>query len=248
MLIVDPPQVWDTVDHSIHGLRASGVSSPNVIGYFPKVIASRAGDSVPRVVGGALAGLICKLDRTQGPWEDLDQPGFGLDRKMQPACTLSVEQAQQLVRLGLNVIVGNSSGRASVCGSVTMGFSKQLERVFASLTVRRLCLSITNNIERAIRWAVFERNEAQVAERIHAQVHAYMSGLADCGAFSDDKFLVQCDAGLHSNPVDPHRGVTVLLAFRPAGCDESVALTLHQTVDGCRVAPTAFAPVIAQVA
>jgi hypothetical protein len=138
MLIVDPPQVWDTVDHAIHGLRASGVSSPNVIGYFPKVIASRAGDSVPRVVGGALAGLICKLDRTQGPWEDLDQPGFGLDRKMQPACTLSVEQAQQLVRLGLNVIVGNSSGRASVCGSVTMGFSKQLERVFASLTVRRL--------------------------------------------------------------------------------------------------------------
>jgi phage tail sheath protein FI len=129
-----------------------------------------------------------------------------------------------------------------------MGYSRQLERVFANLTVRRLCLSITNDVEHAIRWAVFERNETRVAERIHAQVHAYMSALADSGAFSDDNFLIQCDAGLHANPVDPHRGVTVLLAFRPAGSDETVALTLHQTVTGCRVAPTAFAPVIAQVA
>lgn len=248
MLIVDPPQAWDTVDAALEGLRSGGLSSPNVLGYFPRVVANHSDDRMPRVAGGAIAGLLCKLDRLQGPWEDLDQPGFGLDRKLVPACDLSVEQAQSLVRRGMNVIVNDSSGRATVCGSVTMGYSKQPDRVFASLTVRRLCLSITNDIEHAIRWAVFERNETRVAERIHAQVHAYMSALADSGAFSDNHFLVQCDAGLHSNPVDPHRGVTVLLAFRPAGSDETVALTLHQTVSGCRVAPTAFAPVVAEVA
>jgi phage tail sheath protein FI len=248
MLIMDPPHTWDSVEAAVDGLQSSGITSPNVFGYFPRVVATNSEDATPRVAGGAIAGLLCKLDRQQGPWEDLDQPGLGIDRKLVPACELSTEQAQVLVRRGLNVIVGNSSGRATVCGSVTMGYSKQLERVFANLTVRRLCLSITNDVEHAIRWAVFERNETRVAERIHSQVHAYMSGLADSGAFSDDNFLIQCDAGLHANPVDPHRGVTVLLAFRPAGSDETVALTLHQTVTGCRVAPTAFAPVIAQVA
>jgi hypothetical protein len=248
MLIMDPPQVWDSFETAIEGLRSDEISSPNIIGYFPRVVATNSDDAAPRVVGGAIAGLLCKLDRLQGSWEDLDQPGFGFDRKLVPTCELSTAQAQALVRRGVNVIVDNSSGRATLCGSVTMGFSKQLERVFANLTVRRLCLSITSDVEHAIRWAVFERNETRVAERIHAQVHAYMSALTDSGAFSDDNFLVQCDAGLHSNPVDPHRGVTVLLAFRPAGSDETVALTLHQTVTGCRVAPTAFAPVIAQVA
>ncbi|MDH4048359.1 MAG: hypothetical protein OEW68_07180 [Gammaproteobacteria bacterium] len=248
MFILDPPQTWQTVDDAIGGLRASGLSSPNVIAYFPRVIGANEDECSPRVAGGAMAGLLCKLDRLQGPWEDLDQPGFGFERKLAPAVELTIEQAQALVRCGLNVIVGNSTGRAELCGSVTLGYSNQLDRTFSSLTVRRLCLSITNDVERAIRWAVFERNEARVAERIHAQVHAYMSALADAGAFSDDNFLVQCDAGLHSQPVDPHRGVTVLLAFRPAGSDEMVALTLHQTVAGCRVAPTAFAPAFANVA
>ena len=37
-------------------------------------------------------------------------------------------------------------------------------------------------------------------------------------------------------------GITILLAFHPTGSSESVSLTLHQTIDGCRVASTAFAP------
>jgi hypothetical protein len=48
--------------------------------------------------------------------------------------------------------------------------------------------------------------------------------------------------------MDPHRGVTVLLAFQPQGSDEIVSLTLHQSVSGFRVATTAFAPVIAACA
>jgi phage tail sheath protein FI len=252
MLIMDPPQSWTSVDDAINGSRAGGVSSPNVIGYFPRLIATRDADRMPRVAGGAIAGLLCKLDRLQGPWEELDQHGFGFDRKLAPACELSIGQAQMLVRQGINVITGNIAGHAMLCGSVTLGFGSQPDRIFASLPVRRLCLAITNDIERAIRWAVFERNEKRVAERIHAQVHAYMSALADIGAFADDNFLVQCDAGPHLHPVDLRRGATVLLSFRPAGSDDTVGLTLHQTVAGCRVAPTAFAPAsalaIAQVA
>jgi phage tail sheath protein FI len=244
LFIMDPPQAWNTVDNAIAGLARSDISSPNVLAYFPRVIVDGDEDSTPRVAGAAIAGLLCRLDRQHGPWEDLDQPGFGFDKRFVPECELSISQAKSLVRRGVNVISSTGSGRAMLCGSVTTRYGRQLERSFAILSARRLCLSITNHIERAIRWSVFEPNETRVAERIQGQVHAYMSALADQGAFADDSFMVQCDARLRTSPADPYRGVAVLLAFRPAGCDEPAALTLHQTVSGCRVARTAFAPAL----
>ena len=39
----------------------------------------------------------------------------------------------------------------------------------------------------------------------------------------------------------PH-GVTILLSFHPASCDQRISLTLHLTPTGCRVGSTAFAP------
>jgi hypothetical protein len=75
-----------------------------------------------------------------------------------------------------------------------------------------------------------------------------MCYLADAGALVDDGFLVQCNTGLHSYPVNPDRGITILLGFHPVGSDEPVSLTIHQTVSGCRVATTAFAPADAEVA
>jgi phage tail sheath protein FI len=88
-----------------------------------------------------------------------------------------------------------------------------MDRKYSSLTVRRLCLEITNTIDRATRWTVFAPNSVAVADHINSLVHAYMSSLADAGAFTDDMFVVQCDAGLHSSPVNKNRGITVLLAF-----------------------------------
>jgi len=64
------------------------------------------------------------------------------------------------------------------------------------------------------------------------------------GAFEDDRFVVECDAGLCQRDDKLEHGVTVLVAFHPLGCSESVSFTLHQTVAGCRVTTTAFAPVM----
>ena len=248
MLIMDPPACWDTVEHAIEGVKQSGYASPNIVSYFPRMMSKQEADGTARAVGAAIAGLLCKLDEQQGPWQELDQPGFGFNHKFQPALDLNVDDSRALVREGLNVIAGHLAGRATFCGSVTLGRGSPVERSFSSLTVRRLCLALTNAIERATRWSVFEPNVCQVAERIQSQVHAYMCGLAEDGAFADDIFSVQCDAGLHSHPVDPHRGVTVLLNFHPAGSSEAVSLTVHQTVTGYRVATTAFAPFAANCA
>jgi len=248
MLIMDPLEAWTSVKKAVDGLRGSGYSSPNILSYFPRMYSKDDDDLTPRAVGGAIAGLLCKLDRAAGSWHDLDQHGFGFNGRLVPAVPVEIDEAGLLVKEGLNVIAGNTAGRSTLCGSVTLGRGTQMERSFTSLDVRRLCLSITNAIDGATRWAVFEPNAARVAERVQSQVHAYMCYLTDAGAFVDDAFLVQCNAGLHSHPVDPDRGITILLGFHPVGSDHPVSLTLHQTISGCRVATTAFAPATAECA
>ncbi len=248
MLIMDPPGSWTSAQDAVASIRDSGYSSPNILAYYPRMRSRQDEESAPHAAGGAIAGLLCKLDRTEGPWQDLDQYGLGFKRTLEPATVVTFDNARLLVKEGLNVIAGNTGGRATLCGSVTLGRGIQMDRKFTSLTVRRLCLMITNAIERSTRWAVFESDAAQVTERIQAQVHAYMCYLADAGAFLDEHFLVQCDAGLKSHSINPDRGITVLLTFHPLGADEPVSLTLHQTASGCRVATTAFAPVMAECA
>ncbi len=248
MLVLDPPESWKSAEEAIQGVRADGYANQDVISYFPRVNDRDDDKASPLAIGGAIAGLLCKLDRTRGPWEDLDQRGFALNRNLVPAIQVESGVAHLLIKEGLNVIAGYTPGGTMMCGSVTLANGTQVGDEFARLTTRRLCLAITNAIDRATRWAVFEPHTSAVAESIVNQVHSFMCALSDAGAFENDHFLVQCDAGLRRQPVDPDRGITLLLAFHPAGADGTVSLTLHQSVSGCRVSTTAFAPVRAEVA
>lgn len=243
MLVVDPRAEWTTAELAIQGVRNLGYASPNMLGYFPRV-RERRSDDVARPAGGALAGLLCKQDRTYGPWQDINQQGMGLQRHLVPALDIIEEDALLLGRAGLNVIAPGPAGRARLTGAVTMGRGSEAHRKFAQLPVRRFCLQIINAIAGAARWAVFEPGDRELARQICAQVRVYFQSLSELGAFADDRFVVECDAGVSKrDDVDKH-GVTILLVFHPLSCDEPVSLTLHLNSAGCRVGSTAFAPTI----
>jgi phage tail sheath protein FI len=244
MLIVDPPADWVTPAKAVTGVRELGLASPNAISYFPRMFRRTDENSAPRAVGGALAGLLCKLDRTYGPWQALDQQGMGFSRELIAAFDIDEDDTQALSREGLNLIVTGPAGRARLRGSVTMGRGSESHRKFASLPVRRLCLQIVNSIDQATRWAVYEPDETPVAERIRSLVTAYLSALEGMGAFESDRFVVECDDDLCRRDTRQEHGVTMLIGFHPLGCKEPVSFTLHQTVAGCRMASSAFAPVM----
>jgi len=244
MLVVDPVVEWVTATGAIHGVRDLGYASPNMVGYFPRVYRRDGDDSVARAAGGALAGLLCKLDRCRGPWQDLDQQGMGLDRNLIAAVDIDESDARSLARAGINALVKGPAGKTRLTGSVTMGRGAEAHREYSSLAVRRLCLRIVNAIDHGTRWAMFEADETELAARVHSQVFAYLCCLDDLGAFENDRFVVQCNAGMRRRMDGLKHGVTILLEFHPVGCDEPISFTLHQTVSGCRVARTAFPPVI----
>jgi hypothetical protein len=245
MLIVDPHADWETPGKAVSGVRELGLASPNSICYFPRMRERDREDGVPRAVGGALAGLLCKLDRTFGAWQAPDQQGMGFSRDLVPAFGMhDGDDVRALLREGLNLVAGGPAGRARLYGSVTMGRGSESHRQFASLPARRLCLQVVNSIDLGTRWAVFEPPDARVAERITAQVTAYLAALANMGAFASERFGAECDAGVCPHNGDAERGVTILITFHPLGCTEPVSFTLHQSAAGCRITTTAFAPVM----
>ncbi len=233
MLIVDPRLDWDSADAAIAGIRSLGLASPNMLSYYPRVV-HRDEPETERAIGGAIAGLLCKCDRTLGPWFDIEYAA--LVRGFRPAVELEDYELSALSRAGLNAIVDGAAGRSGLRASMTMARGSETHRLFTSLAVRRLVLRVVDTIDRATRWAVFQQPDAKLAERVRSRIHAYLCAMADLGAFEDNHFLVQCDVC----PAAPDRGVTVLLSFVPRGVEETVALTLHQSASGCRVASTAF--------
>ncbi len=244
MLINDPAIEWQTAADAVKGVRDQGYASPNIISYFPRVYQRDDDDGLARVAGAALAGLICKSDRTHGPWCGLSQDSASLSRRLVATCDITDEEALRLTRAGLNAITNGVAGRTRVTGSVTMVRGSEAQSMYSNLAIRRLCLHIVNAIDHGTRWAVFEEEDARLAERIHSQVFAYLCSLGNLGAFATDKFAVQCDAGICKRQDAVGHGVTILLVFQPLGSNEPVSFTLHQTVAGCRVTSTAFAPVV----
>jgi phage tail sheath protein FI len=243
MLIVDPRAEWTTAEAAVQGVRDLGYASPNMLGYYPRM-QERRSDDIARPAGGALAGLLCKQDRTYGPWQDINQQGMGLQRRLLPAVEIDEGDALLLSRAGLNVITHGPAGRARLAGAITMGRGSEAHRKFAQLPARRFCLQIINAIAGAAKWAVFESDDRDLARRIRAQVSTYFYCLNDLGAFADDRFVVECDAGVSNRDDSDEHGVTILLVFHPSSCDEPISLTLHLTAAGCRVGSTAFAPSI----
>ena len=243
LLIVDPASDWELPDDVTAGVRDLGYASPNMLSYFPRMRVRGDRDRTPRVVGAAIAGLLCKQDRHFGPWHSLDHDMLGLSRSLTPVNDIDDEDNYALQRAGINIIASRDGGRAHVEGSLTMARGSESYRVFRNLTVRRLCLRIIAAIDQATRWAVFEQPDARLTERLRSQILHYFDELEAIGAFANNRYVVECDAGLCKREDRLEHGVTILLMFHPIASSEPVSLTLHQTVAGFRVASTAFAPV-----
>ena len=203
--------------------------------YFPRMV-RRDDDGGPRAVGGAIAGRLCKQDRVADGAMVAEASGLNLSRDLVTAFSVDPEDIHTLMREGINPIVNGPVRRAQLLPSVTLGGGGETQRQFTSLGVRRLCLRIVNAIDLGTRWALFEADGERVERRVRVQIRAYLAALAGIGMLSSEQFSVDCHVS--------HRGLTILVAFQPPGCLDAVSFTLHQEATGCRVATTAFPPVM----
>ena len=241
ILIMDPPLAARSAHELISLYADSGYSSANVLAYYPRLRLRDSKNETRVAAGGAIAGILCRLDRELGKWSGLDSAGAELQPGFVAAETIDDAERQSLLRSGVNVICSGRPKRYRVEGSVTLGAGSQMYSAFADLSVRRICLMILKNIERGTRWIVFEKNERPIRERLRSQVHAYLSGLIDSGVLADNDVYVRCDSD-DSGGGNGQSGVNILTSFQPSGWDQPLSFTIHQSVPGTQTAATAFAP------
>ena len=240
MLIVDPPAGWNGPEAAVRGIEALDYASPNMLGYFPALIGRDDGKPL-RAPGGAVAGLVCKLDRRFGAWQSLDDAEVLFSRRVAPAERLNPGHVATLARAGLNAVVPTGRGGARLAGNVTLARGGAAPRDFASLSIRRLVLAVTAAIADGTRWAVFDGDRETVTERTRAQVAACLEALVDLGALERVRRVV-CDLDAAGSGAGRTRSIEIHIAFDPVGSSRPLALTLHQSAAGCRVAATAFGP------
>ncbi|MEM8816875.1 MAG: hypothetical protein AAGE85_13700 [Pseudomonadota bacterium] len=243
MLIVDPAFEWKDPESAVAGLRRVGYASPNMLSYYPRLRDMRRSGCTAQshAAGGALAGLLCKLDASYGPWGSSDGHSLALQRHYQPVVELDEEDCSLLARAGLNCLTLDSTRRLRLSGNRTLARGTESLPRHSDLRVRRLCLMLINVIDQATRWAVFERPDERLAMRIQSQVYAGLQALAELGALDDETFDVRCR--VDPSPPAGSYGVDVLLSFTPRGSDAPLSLTLNQSAAGCSATSTAFAPV-----
>ncbi len=239
VLVADPRAEWQDPEAAVAGIREYGYASPNMVSYFPRVRDARDSQGPERAIGGALAGILSRLDANFGAWHSLDQQGLGLKRQYRPACEVDGEDQEMLERSGLNAWMSDATNRLRLVGDRTLARGTEAHLRYSRLGVRRLCLAIVHAIDYATRWSVFEQPGPRLTGRVQGQVHASFLALVDVGAFADEGFDVQCRIADGDGP----HAVEILVAFTPAGTSEAIHLTLHQSAGGCRVTSTAFAPV-----
>lgn len=251
MLIVDPPRDCTSAAAAMARVRDAGYASPNMLSYFPRARDNATATSGTdegaggnaRPVGGALAGLMCRLDRQYGRWAGFGEGKARLAPGLVPAIDIDDDDRVMLGRAGFNVLERVAASRCLVAGSRTMARGTESHGIFGKLPVRRLCLQIVNAIDHATRWTVFQRTDQALADQLCERIGAYLIELQELGALRAERCSVQCEAGVQVRPEGTRaHGVTLLLTFHPRGGPGPVALTLHQDSAGLRVASTAFAP------
>ena len=149
LLIADPRAEWEDPEAAVAGIREMGYASANMVSYFPRVHDARHSGSEARVVGGALAGMLSRLDANYGAWETLDHRGLGLKRQYRPAVEVDEEDQQMLERSGFNSWMSDATNRLRLIGDRTLARGTESHLAYSRLGVRRLCLTLVHAIDRS---------------------------------------------------------------------------------------------------
>ncbi|MDE2295596.1 MAG: hypothetical protein KGL36_09090 [Gammaproteobacteria bacterium] len=233
LLIVDPPQAWQTADDAIEGFDAWGFQSENATMFFPRVLAydKLRGRFETFAPGGAVAGMLARRDGRMPPWEEPEEslepvlrPGY------KPACLITEAQRIRLRTHGVNALLSlrpalrrGERPRTLAAGSVAD---------FRYLAPRRTHSYILNCLVQGTRWAATADSGAAAFATIDAQVREFLGDLYRSGAFRgrgpDDAYFVVCDESLNAAA----RGLTFLVGLAAARAGEFHAYRIVQTPAG----------------
>ena len=239
-LLIDPPRLppggWadhnDAVDASkgVNTLRV-GLAKQYSAVYFPNLVIRENGKEVTVGPGGAIAGLMARIDGTRGVWKaaagvEADIRGVvGVQRRFSDLENgVMNPRAVNTIRLFPNGIVA--------WGARTMDGDDAFASEYKYSNIRRLANYMEESLYRGLTWAVFEPNDEPLWSQIRLNVGAFMHNLFRQGAFQGatpkEAYFVRCDSTTTTQN-DINLGiVNIVVGFAPLKPAEFVVLYLQQ--------------------
>jgi phage tail sheath protein FI len=236
MLIVDPPNDWNSPRDAMNGIELLGLSrTESAVIYYPRIVAPDPKEEDRYRVfspSGAIAGIIAKTDAQRGIWK----APAGIDAILTGVPELEYRMTDDengmLNPLGINCFrVMPATGRVA-WGARTMKGADRLANQWKYLPVRRMALYIEESLYRGTQWAVFEPNDEPLWSQIRLNVGAFMQDLFLKGAFQGttpkQAYLVKCDIET-TTKIDIERGiVNIVVGFAPLKPAEFVIVKITQ--------------------
>jgi phage tail sheath protein FI len=222
MLIAEPGPEADAVAAAQFAqalLAAAGEAARNIAFYYPRVHA--AGTTTGP--GGAVAGLIARVDAAQGVWgapAGTSYPLAGVDGLAQD---LDGGELEDLSNQGVNCLRSFAGVGTVVWGARTLAGGSNSGSEWKYVPVRRLALFIEESLERGLQWTVSEPMGERLWKLVRQAAEEFLHCLWREGAFpgsrAQDAYFVRCDSSTMTQD-DVDRGRLVvhvgIAPLRPA--------------------------------
>ncbi len=241
MLIVDPPAAWASCDDALRGLRELDLQTDHALMCFPRILAfdRLRGHFETFANGGAVAGVLARLDEQRSPWQAGPDDELLLRPGTRPALQLTDAERARLAAHGINALqsLRTAGEQRPVLRTLAGGAGHHADS--SLLTARRRALLIMNSIERGTRWAVFHDGDPSVRHRIKRQVEDFLRPLAAAGLFGAgdpaEACYVVCDERLNPEHEIRDGRLSLLVGLRSARAGQYHTFLVSHSVTGSQV-------------
>ena len=152
LLIVDPPAEWTSAEAALEAMHEWYFASQNAVMYFPRIVAHDRlrGRHETFAPGGAVAGMLARLDETWPVWSPAEGEDAVLRAGYRPLCAVADTERARLVHAGINTL-------QSVRSSVRLGLSPRTLQMMRSSDggppFRRHCRFVRYHIDDLDTWS-----------------------------------------------------------------------------------------------
>jgi len=232
-LMMDAPAEWKTVTQATAGITALrvGLAKDHAAIYHPRIVINENGRITSVGAGGAIAGLMSRIDGSRGVWK----APAGMEADLRGIVDVDIKYSNDengiLNPRAINTIRSFPAGVVS-WGARTMDGDDGFGSEYRYVPIRRLALFIEESLYRGTQWVVFEPNDEPLWSQIRLNVGAFMHNLFRQGAFEGktplQAYFVKCD-GETTTANDRNLGiVNILVGFAPLKPAEFVIIQIQQ--------------------
>jgi phage tail sheath protein FI len=198
-LLLDPPATWTTAEAAAAGVKQIGTGSPNAAVFFPRLRQPnplKGGAVEDYGPGGAVAGIITRLDQARGVWKAPAGVEAAFAGTPDLSLALTTQEMELLNPNGINALRALPDGSRVIWGSRTLA-SSDSDQEWKYISTRRTALFIEESIIQGIQWAASEPNSEALWIQLRKVTEDFLFDLFRKGALHGAKpehaFYVRCD-------------------------------------------------------